>query len=129
MAAELRRQRIYVTNLVKCAQPHPEVPAQSAIREDFPLLTEEIALVNPAVIVSFGQLVFQTLTRKPIKLHSSLESLRVTGRLPVSCFNVGDRKVPIVPSFFPIGRGNPQLAVEILKSIRDAAPATLAASL
>lgn len=113
---ELRRRSIYVTNLVKCAQPHPDLPPAAVIRQDFPLLCKEISLVRPQAIVSFGQLPFRVLTGESIRLYEYYESLTSGHELRVAWFHTPDgMRFPVFPTFFPTGRGNPRLAVEILR--------------
>jgi uracil-DNA glycosylase len=113
---ELRDRGIYVTNLVKCAQSHPELPAKRVIEEDFPLLSRELSLVNPELIVAFGQLPFRVLTGKSIRLHDYYHRLSGGEDFPKSWLLTREgKRFPVVASFFPIGRGNPRLATEILK--------------
>lgn len=116
---ELKRQQIYITNLVKCAQPKPDLPSRTVIKEDLPLLAAELTLVDPRIIVTFGQLPFRVLTGRSILLRECYEDL-CRKRLPGFSWNSENGKqVPVMPSYFPTGRGNPTLAASMLRIIRE----------
>ena len=53
-AAGVRREELYMTNLIKCRLPKNRRPKQAEIDACSPFLENEIALVNPAVIVPLG---------------------------------------------------------------------------
>ena len=50
----VRREEIYMTNLIKCKLPGNRRPKQAEIDACAPFLGEEIAIVAPAVIVPLG---------------------------------------------------------------------------
>jgi uracil-DNA glycosylase family 4 len=52
--ADLSRQKIYVTNLVKCVLPKFRKPKQDEIQICAQHLNEEIRLINPSVIATLG---------------------------------------------------------------------------
>ncbi len=52
--AGVRRDEIYMTNLIKCALPKNRRPKQPEIDACAPFLEQEIASVDPAVIVPLG---------------------------------------------------------------------------
>jgi uracil-DNA glycosylase family 4 len=52
--ADVNRQEIYVTNLVKCMLPNYRKPKQDEIEACAQHLTEEIRLINPSVIATLG---------------------------------------------------------------------------
>jgi len=126
LLSELRRRGIYVTNLVKCAQPHPDLPANQVIQEDFPLLTKEISLINPELIVAFGQLPFKVLTGETVKLYEYYDALCAGSELKVSWFVTPEgKRFRVVPTFFPTGRGNPRLSTEILRLLSESSSTLL----
>ena len=53
-AAGVRREELYMTNLIKCTLPKNRRPKQAEIDACGPFLEREIALVAPAVIVPLG---------------------------------------------------------------------------
>ena len=109
-----------MTNLVKCAQPHPDLPANQVIQEDLPLLAKEISLINPELIVAFGQLPFKVLTGETIKLYEYYDALCANNEFKVSWFVTPEgKRFRVVPTFFPTGRGNPRLSTEILRLVSE----------
>ena len=52
--ADVSRQEIYVTNLVKCMLPKYRKPKQNEIQTCAQHLNEEIRLINPSVIATLG---------------------------------------------------------------------------
>ena len=124
--AELKRQSIYLTNLVKCAQPHANVPGREVFREDMPLFTREMVVVDPARIVAFGQLTVRVLTGLNLRLGDYYKSVRSNGLGWGLHFSAGvSHTIPVFPNFFPIGRGQPRLSAEILGLIKKASLRTL----
>lgn len=108
---------VYITNLVKCAQPHPCYPERAAIRQDLPLLQREIAAVDPRYIITFGQVPFRTLTGRDIRLNEYLEAVRAGTYRPARQPDLGGKIRAILPCYFPVGRGNQRKALEILAYI------------
>ena len=53
-AAGVRREELYMTNLIKCRLPKNRRPKQDEIDACAPFVEKEIALVAPAVIVPLG---------------------------------------------------------------------------
>ncbi len=109
---------VYITNVVKCTQPHPENPDQSAIKEDRPLLLREIAVVDPRYIVTFGLVPFRALTGQDLRLQACLEAVRSGTYRPIRCPDIGGKDRAVLPCYFPVGRGNQRHALEILSYIR-----------
>lgn len=62
-AINLDRDRIYLTNLVKCALSGSRPPDSGEIRKCLPFLLRQIEALNPAVICAVGPLAAQTLLR------------------------------------------------------------------
>jgi len=106
---ELVKNRLFLTNIVKCCYNHSAYPSKNVIENQLELLAEEIKIVKPKVIVAFGGLVFKTLTEKSIKLADYW-----SGPLDKSTEVVSGLGIPVMPCYFPIGRGNPRKAIEIL---------------
>lgn len=117
LETNLIRKKIYLTNLVKCTQPHPENPDSAAIAADLPLLKREIQLVNPKIIVTFGKLPTRILTGCDIKLADILLEARQKNLQPLASNIIQNQIFSIFPCYFPIGRGNPTKAKELLRLI------------
>ncbi len=53
-SVDIARESVYITNIVKCRPPGNRVPAKMEMETCFPYLEAQIALIQPAVIVSLG---------------------------------------------------------------------------
>ena len=107
---ELIRNKLYLTNVVKCCYDHSAYPVAEVLSAGTDILAREIALVRPQKIIAFGGLVYKTLTGKNIKLADYWNGEKKKEVELISGLNT-----PIEPCYFPIGRGNPGKAVEILR--------------
>jgi hypothetical protein len=115
----LCERKIYITNLVKCTQPHPDNPSKEVIYQDFDLLQEEINLVNPRYIVTFGKLPTQIITGKDMRLSDRLVEVQQDNYKPISSLELQGKSFNVLPCYFPVGRGNPPKAKEILRYIMN----------
>jgi uracil-DNA glycosylase len=59
----LRRQDVYIANVVKCRPPGNRNPQKDEIAQCSPFLRRQVALVRPEVIVALGTFAAQTLLR------------------------------------------------------------------
>ncbi len=110
---ELIRNKLFLTNVVKCCYDYSAYPSGRVIKDQTKLLAEEIRIVNPKKIVAFGGLVYKTLTGRNVKLSKYWYGQK---REKV-CEATLERRTPIVPCYFPIGRGKPKEAAEILRQL------------
>ncbi len=53
-SVEIPRESIYITNVVKCRPPGNRVPGKPEMEACFPYLEAQIALIQPALIVTLG---------------------------------------------------------------------------
>ena len=81
-----------------------------------PLLIREVEIVSPKYLVTFGSIPFKYLTGKTITLGDYYDQVVRQGLHPEEV-QIGSAKVEVIPCYFPVGRGNPQRAVEILKLV------------
>jgi uracil-DNA glycosylase family 4 len=67
-AIGLKREDVYIGNVVKCRPPQNRTPERDEVDTCEPFLFRQIALINPKVIVALGSPAFQCLfrTREPI---------------------------------------------------------------
>jgi DNA polymerase len=54
LKAGLRRENVYITNVVKCRPPNNRTPTEEEVAACVGFLRQEIALVRPKVIVALG---------------------------------------------------------------------------
>jgi len=114
----LRAKRIYISNFVKCAQPNPINPSRQVMRETLPLLSEELALVNPEYVITFGLLPLNILTNADVRLRDILASVRNKTYEPIESIPLNRKAYKVLPCYFPLGHGNPPRAKEILRYIQ-----------
>lgn len=107
---ELIRNGLFLTNMVKCCYNNSAYPDNRVIDEQLKLLAEEIKILNPKRIVAFGGLVYKALTGKNVKLSECWGSKQSEEIEKIS--GLGIR---VAPCYFPIGRGRPKEAAEILR--------------
>jgi DNA polymerase len=58
---KIRRQDVYIANVVKCRPPNNRNPEPGEIKQCMPFLARQVELVQPRVIVALGTFAAQTL--------------------------------------------------------------------
>ncbi len=109
---ELLKNSLFLTNIVKCTFSHSLYPPQKYFEYHREILKKELEIVKPKYIVAFGQLPFKFLTGKSIVLSSIFESkdhYKPKHRERITHF-----KIPVLPCYFPVGRGKPKEAIAFL---------------
>lgn len=113
----LKLNKIYFTNVVKHTGADAALPIRNEIELFLPILKNELKIVHPKMIVAFGLIPFEALTKQKIKLNCYYQDLiNNPSQTKVPKFHIDG--IPIYPCYFPVGRGNPKRAVEILKIVR-----------
>ncbi len=72
-SVDIKREDIFITNMVKCRPPGNRNPSKSEIETCLPYLETQIALINPKIIVTLGNVPTQHLletTQEITKLRS-----------------------------------------------------------
>jgi DNA polymerase len=112
--AEVKREEIYMTNLIKCMLPNYRKPKQDEIQACCKYLDTEIKFINPQVLIPLGYWAAKYIFEKyEIPLHSNSEFGTVCGNL----FLVKDRK--ILPLPHPAAMlYNPNLKKDMIKKYK-----------
>ena len=119
LVGELRTQSIYITNLVKCADQSSQSPTLKTCCANLPILRREMELVRPRQIVAFGRLTVFALTGRSLTLSAHYDAIRTHGVQRDSYLHSPHIPgIPILPNYFPVGRGNQRFAIEILQKYR-----------
>jgi DNA polymerase len=63
-AAGINRDKIFITNVVKCRPPGNRLPLQPEVEACLPCLKQQIELINPEIILCLGALATKTLINK-----------------------------------------------------------------
>ena len=76
----------------------------------------------PRVIVAFGQLTTRILTGEQLHFGQHFHRfLADQNSVEPLWYRLSDAEsIPVIPNYFPVGRGNPRLAVEVLKKLKSA---------
>jgi len=89
----MRREDVYIANVVKCRPPDNRVPTPTESRACMRYLTRQIELIRPTVLVGLGA----TPLRDLIGIASGITKIR--GKWHI--VNVGGRDIPFMPTFHP----------------------------
>ncbi len=92
-ALGLRREDTYIANVVKCRPPDNRTPTPDEARACLGYLRRQIELIQPAVIVTLGA----TPLRELVGLTDGITRIRGQWRQ----VKVGDRDIPVMPTFHP----------------------------
>ena len=113
-SAEISRQTIYMTNLIKCKLPKYRRPKQDEIKACTSYLDEEIKLVNPKILVPLGYYATSYIFQKyNILLSSKAEFSSICGKL----FLAGNKKILPLPHPATI-LYNPDFKQDLIKKYR-----------
>jgi len=83
----LKREDVYITNVVKCRPPGNRDPQMEEIKSCSPYLDEQIELINPKVIVTLGRFSMERFFpgQKISRIHG--QPRRIGGRLIVPMYH------------------------------------------
>ncbi|MDR0448931.1 MAG: hypothetical protein LBG89_00510 [Rickettsiales bacterium] len=106
---EIADNKVYITNLGKCTKEDAARVPDSVFREYLGLLEQEIAIVRPKKIITFGNQVSSLFLGKPVKV-SEMRKKSLTKI-------VANEKFPTFPVYYPVGQGmrNMPLAIEDIR--------------
>lgn len=113
----LKSKSFYFTNIVKWTGSNATLPNSEKIKLFLPILEREIEIVQPQYIVTFGLIPFENTTNQKIKLKDYYSEIMKNQKLRFFEMDYSGFKTKIIPCYFPVGRGDPKKAVEILKLI------------
>ncbi len=113
---QVAKNKVYLTNLARCTQPDARHVSDVVFRESRNITLKEIELLQPKVIIAFGNQVASNLLQQAIKVS---ECRRRKHELVV-----GKKTYAVYPAYYPVGMGqrNMPKAIQdiqaILKTIR-----------
>jgi len=107
----LRREKVYITNIVKCRPPNNRDPRPEEIKACSPYLDRQIAYIKPKLIVTLGRHSTKYLLEKNGFAFRSI--LKIHGR--IYSIKVGKSVIKLIPTLHPAAAlYNPKL-LKILK--------------
>ncbi len=91
LAIGLRREEVYIANVLKCRPPNNRDPRPEEVEQCEPYLRRQVALVQPRLILAVGRIAAQNL----LKTNAPLSRLR--GRV----HHYGESETPLVVTYHP----------------------------
>lgn len=92
--SEINERNIYITNLSKATQIDARPLSNSVFREYLDLFYEELSVINPRVIITFGNQVSSIVLKKNIKVSES--------RKECNFLDLNWNKLKVFPVFYPV---------------------------
>lgn len=108
----------YFTNVSKCCKENSELPNAHEIRHGSEILFKEICIVRPKRIVAFGLIPTKAVTGQSIRLGDQYRRMQNGGDPFIKSKQIAGRTYSVFPCYFPVGRGNPKRAVEMLGCLK-----------
>ncbi|HDS59843.1 MAG TPA: uracil-DNA glycosylase [Thermoplasmatales archaeon] len=115
-AAALKREELYITNVVKCRPPGNRNPRQEEVEACLPYLESQINLIRPRILCTLGRVateeIFPRYGLQPVPL----------ARIHGTAYEVRDTPGVIVPVYHPAATiYNPALAEVFMADIKKIA--------
>lgn len=87
----LAREQVYIANVLKCRPPNNRDPAPAEVAQCLPYLEQQIALIQPRIMLAVGRIAAQNLlaTDTPI------------GKLRGRVHAFGEQRIPLVVTYHP----------------------------
>jgi DNA polymerase len=112
-AIGLAREQVFIANVLKCRPPGNRDPAPKEAAECLPYLEQQIALLQPKIMLAVGRIASQNLLRTDVTL----------GRLRQQVHHFGLSQVPLIATYHPAyllrTPGDKRKAWEDLKFARE----------
>ena len=90
-ALGLKRQQVYIANILKCRPPENRDPAPEEARRCWPFLERQIQLIRPGIILAVGRIAAQMLLQTDVPI----------GKLRGKVYRLSDLGIPVVVSYHP----------------------------
>ena len=104
---KVEKNKIFITNLGKCTQIDARPLPDKVFKDYLTLMENEIAIVNPKVIILFGNQVSSIFLKEKISVSTSRKKKYIK--------EINNKKYTCFPVYYPIGNGR----FNIDKSIED----------
>jgi len=91
LAVGLKREQVYIANILKCRPPNNRDPRPEEVVKCEPFLQRQVELVNPKIILAVGRIAAHNL----LKTDVSLSKLR--GKI----YYYGEFETPLIVTFHP----------------------------
>ena len=110
---EITNNKLFITNLGKCTQVDARPLPDDVLKKYLDLLLEEINIINPKIIIAFGNQVSSIILNKKIAVSENRKKYHE--------LNVQDKTYKVYPVYYPVGNGifNIDKSIEDIKWIID----------
>ena len=88
-AVNLKREDVFITNIVKCRPPNNRTPLPAEISLCKPLLVNQIKIIRPQIICTLGSCATKALLAQDVKIS------QIRGKI------IEKEKIAILPTFHP----------------------------
>ena len=107
----VEKHKYFITNLGKCTQTDARILPNSVYTEYLELLLKEIEIINPKIIITFGNQVSSIVLNQNISVSKCRKQRFVK--------NIEGKEYKIYPVYYPIGNGmmNIDKAIEDIKFV------------
>ena len=108
---EIKENKVFITNLGKCTQIDARPLPDEVLKKYLDLLLKEIEIVNPKVIITFGNQVSSIILDEKISVSQS--------RKKEYSLDVNSKTYKVFPVYYPVGNGifNMDKSIEDIKWI------------
>ncbi|MEM2927547.1 MAG: type-4 uracil-DNA glycosylase [Nitrososphaerota archaeon] len=93
--ANLNREKVFITNIVKCRPPENRVPRNDEIDSCKDFLEKQIEIINPKIIITLGNVSTQYIFNKYGLEFKSMS--RIHGKI----FDIIEYKIKVIPLYHP----------------------------
>ena len=90
-AIQMQREQVYIANVLKCRPPNNRDPLGAEVKECEPYLHQQVAQVQPKIILAMGRFAAQSL----------LKTTRPISKLRGEVFSYADTGIPMVVTYHP----------------------------
>ena len=94
---EITNNKLFITNLGKCTQVDARPLPDDVLKKYLDLLLEEINIINPKIIIAFGNQVSSIILNKKIAVSENRKKYHE--------LNVQDKTYKVYPVYYPFGNG------------------------
>lgn len=91
LAIGLKREAVYIANILKCRPPNNRDPGLAEAASCEPFLKRQIELIQPKIILVVGRIAAQNL----------LKTDTAIGKMRGNAYHYGDTKIPVVVTYHP----------------------------
>jgi DNA polymerase len=90
-AIQLDRSQVYIANILKCRPPNNRDPQPNEVEQCTPFLDQQIALVEPQLLLAVGR----------IAAHYLLKSKQSLSALRGQVYRYGQQQIPLLVTYHP----------------------------